>query len=67
MTCRVLIAAVNKATTNLELHFFNNCFNDDYTDCKLAYLPYALSSMYYYSCYNKGYIKVACGFDDRGQ
>ena len=31
---RVLIAAVNKATTNLEVHFFNNCFGDDFTDCK---------------------------------
>lgn len=34
---RVLIAAVNKATTNLELNFFNNCFDDDYTDCKYGY------------------------------
>ena len=43
MWCRVLISAVSKATTNLELHFFNNCFQDGYTDCKLKRLTEKLS------------------------
>jgi len=28
---RVLIAAVNKSSINPKLHFFNNCFGDDYS------------------------------------
>ena len=34
---RVLVAAVNKSTTNPELHFFNNCFEDDFSDGKSYY------------------------------
>ena len=30
-TCRVLIPAVNKKDSNLELHFFNNCFDDAFS------------------------------------
>ena len=32
--CRVLISAVSKATTKPKLHFFNNCFGDEYMDRK---------------------------------
>ena len=35
--CRVLISAVNKATTKPKLHFFNNCFGDEYMDRKSIY------------------------------
>ena len=27
---------MNKATTNLELHFYNNCFGDEFSDGKNA-------------------------------
>ena len=29
---RVLVAAVDKSTTNPELHFFNNCFGDGFDE-----------------------------------
>lgn len=32
---RVLIPAVKKEFINLKLHFFNNCFNDEYSTRKL--------------------------------
>ena len=32
---RVLIAAVNKSTINPELHFFNNCFGNEFSEGKL--------------------------------
>ena len=35
--CRVLISAVSKATTKPKLHFFNNCFGDEYMDRKLLF------------------------------
>lgn len=41
---RVLISAVNKATTNLELHFFNNCFGDEYMDCESLHTANLLHS-----------------------
>ena len=31
---RVLISAVNKKTTNLQLNFFNNCFHDEFSHRK---------------------------------
>ena len=30
------MSAVNKATTNLKLTFFNNCFNDEHSKHKLC-------------------------------
>ena len=42
---RVLIAAVNKSTTNPELHFFNNCFGDEFSERKRIY-----SLMYVFPC-----------------
>lgn len=27
-----MIGTANKQTTKLELHFFNNCFGDEYSD-----------------------------------
>ena len=36
-TFRVLIPAVYKKDTHLELHFFNNCFDDDHS--KGTYTP----------------------------
>lgn len=39
----MLIAAVNKATTNLKLDFFNNCFGDEYCDSKSTSLAINLT------------------------
>ena len=37
--CRVLVAAVDKSTTNPELRFFNNCFGDGFDEGKTVLLP----------------------------
>ena len=39
--CRVLIAAVNKQTTTPMLHFFNNCFSDEFSERKLMMQKYS--------------------------
>lgn len=31
ITCRVIVTAVYKKTTMPELHFFNNCFHDEFS------------------------------------
>ena len=35
--CRVLIAAVNKEETPLQLHFFNNCFDNAFSNGQCMY------------------------------
>ena len=30
--CRLMIGTASKQTTRLELHFFNNCLEDEYSD-----------------------------------
>ena len=40
--CRVLISAVSKKTTPPTLHFFNNCFDDEYSDGKCTNVLYCI-------------------------
>ena len=35
---RVIVFAVNKATTDLKLHAFNNCFDDEFSQGEGLYL-----------------------------
>ena len=36
--CRVLVSAVNKKTSLPELHFFNNCFGDEFSNGELLFI-----------------------------
>ena len=33
--CRILIGALYKGSTKVEIRLFNNCLNDEYSDCKI--------------------------------
>ena len=49
---RILIGAVDKSTTNLQFKFFNNCFDDDFSQRECVHVCVCVTSVLYVHVYS---------------